>query len=196
MTAQTLLAMAGASQPSVNLASATLILIDYQNEYRSGPLQLVEIEPTIANAARLLTAARAAGTRIIHIAHQGSPGGTFDRSAPRGQIIDELAPIEGERVIEKPRPNAFSGTNLAEEVGEVDQPLIVTGCMTHMCVSSTVRAGLDLGYRSIVPGDACATRDLPTATGVIAAADLHRAELSALSDLFAWIVTTDALIGQ
>jgi hypothetical protein len=49
---------------------------------------------------------------------------------------------------------------------------------------------------AVVPGDACATRDLPTATGDIPAAELHRAELAALGDRFAWIVTVADLIGN
>ena len=196
MSAKTLLDLSGLTRPSIHLSQATIILIDYQNEYRSGPLTLTGVEPAIANAALLVTAARSAGTRIVHIAHNGSAGGTFDRTAARGAIVDELTPLASETVIEKPRPNAFSGTNLTEVVGQVDLPLIITGFMTHMCLSSTVRAALDLGYMSIVPGDACATRDLPTATGDIAAADLHRAELAALGDRFAWIVNTADLIGN
>lgn len=60
--------------------------------------------------------------------------------------------------------------------------------MTHMCVSSTVRAALDLGYRSTVIASACATRDLPDGLGgVVDAATLHRAALAALGDRFAVI---------
>jgi nicotinamidase-related amidase len=58
-----------------------------------------------------------------------------------------------------------------------------------MCVSSTVRAALDLGYGCTVVAKACATRDLPDGHGgVVAAAELHRAELVALGDRFAVVV--------
>ena len=61
--------------------------------------------------------------------------------------------------------------------------------MTHMCVSSTVRAALDLDYRCSVVAAACATRDLPDGTGgVIAADQLQRAELAALADRFATVL--------
>jgi hypothetical protein len=51
-----------------------------------------------------------------------------------------------------------------------------------------VRAALDLGYGSTVVASACATRDLPAASGgVVPAAVLHEAELAALSDRFAMI---------
>ena len=37
--------------------------------------------------------------------------------------------------------------------------------MTNMCVSSTARAALDLGYKATVAADAAATRDLPDPMG-------------------------------
>ncbi len=41
-------------------------------------------------------------------------GGLFDRDQERGRIIEAVAPVDGEAVIEKPLPNVFAGTNLAE----------------------------------------------------------------------------------
>ncbi len=68
--------------------------------------------------------------------------------------------------------------------------------MTLMCVSSTVRAALDLGYRSTVVSGAVATRDLPTTDGgVIDAGSLQTASLAALADRFAVIAASaDALV--
>ena len=58
--------------------------------------------------------------------------------------------------------------------------LVIAGFMTHMCVSSTARAALDLGYKATVAADAAATRDLPDPMGGVISADaLHRAALAA-----------------
>lgn len=191
---KTLLQLAGVTVKPPPLAEAVLVLIDIQNEYVSGPLALPGAEPAIAKAADLLARARAAGTRIIHIAHKGGAGGPFDREAHRGAIVDAVVPRDGEAVIEKPRPNSFSGTNLAEAIGTAGKPVIFAGFMTHMCVSSTVRAALDLGYPASVAADASATRDLPKpGGGVIDAASLHEAELAALADRFAGIFPVDQI---
>lgn len=191
---KTLLQLAGVTVKPPPLAEAVLVLIDIQNEYVSGPLALPGAAPAIAKAAGLLARARAAGTRIIHIAHKGGAGGPFDREASRGAIVDAVAPLDGETVIEKPRPNSFSGTNLAEAIGAAGKPVIFAGFMTHMCVSSTVRAALDLGYPATVAADASATRDLPKpGGGVISAASLHEAELAALADRFAGIFPVEAI---
>ena len=191
---QTLFALAGRIPAPSPLASSALILIDYQNEYLAGPLALPGAQAAVARAVDLVARARAAGGRIIHVAHKGAPGGLFDRGGHRGAIIAALAPIAGETVVEKPRPNAFSGTTLAELVGPAGSPVIIAGFMTHMCVSSSARAALDLGLVTTIAADACATRDLPTHDGgVIAAADLHRAELAALADRFASIADCAAI---
>jgi nicotinamidase-related amidase len=59
-----------------------------------------------------------------------------------------------------------------------------------MCVSATVRAALDLGYRTTVVADATATRDLPDlAGGVIDAAVVKRVALAELADRFAKVVS-------
>jgi nicotinamidase-related amidase len=187
-TPTTLFALAGRIPAPPRLADATLVLIDYQNEYLEGPIALPAARAAVDRAADLLARARAAGARIIHVAHKGPPGSLFDRAGARGAIIDALAPRDGETVIEKPRPNAFSGTELAAAVGAPDRPLIVIGFMTHMCVSSSVRAALDLGYATSVASDACATRDLPQpGGGIVAAGTLHEAELAALADRFAGV---------
>ena len=64
-----------------------------------------------------------------------------------------------------------------------------------MCVSSTARAALDLGYRVTIPADACATRPLPDPlTGAaISGAEIHRHALAELADRFAIVVPAAAL---
>ncbi|PKP85357.1 MAG: cysteine hydrolase [Alphaproteobacteria bacterium HGW-Alphaproteobacteria-2] len=194
---KTLLQLAGADLSPAKLREATLVLIDLQNEYLEGPLALPGAEPAIAEAARLLGAARAARTPVIHVAHKGRAGSLFDREAPRGQIVAALAPVPGEAVIEKGLPNAFAGTSLAAALTEADRKdLIVAGFMTHMCVSSTARAALDAGYRVTVIDAACATRSLPDGEGgVVDAQTLHRVSLVALSDRFAVIARDTAALG-
>lgn len=192
---QTLFAMSG-HQPAVPpLESMILVLVDCQNEYAKGMLALTDVAAATAKARILLDAARSRGLRIIHIAHKGSAGDMFDRDGWRGEIMPELAPIEGEIVIEKPRPNSFSGTTLADALGSPGQAILLAGFMTHMCISTTARAALDLGYPVTIAADACATRDLPLpGGGVVDARTLHVTELAALADRFAVIADVEAIL--
>lgn len=195
---KTLLAMAGADLTPSALSKATVVMIDAQNEYVTGAVPLTGVDSALDEGARLLDRARAAGTPIVHIAHKGAAGGPFDRDAERGQIVDRVAPHDGETVIEKPLPNAFAKTTLADALETIGREEIVfAGFMTHMCVSSSVRAALDLGYRSTIVSGACATRDLPGVTGAtVPATALHETSLAALADRFAIIAPTAADLGD
>ncbi len=193
---QTLFQLAGREPRPPRLDDATLVLIDYQNEYRDGPLRLVDADSAIARAATLLSAARGAGAKIVHVAHRGAAGGLFDRGDRRGAFIPDVAPRNGEPVVEKLRPNGFSDTALGERIGPAGTAIIIAGFMTHNCVSSTARAALDLGYAITVAGDACATRDLPSPGGTLPAQAVHEAELAALADRHACVTDVAELLRQ
>jgi nicotinamidase-related amidase len=185
---KTLLQMAGAPLEPSRFSESAVVIIDAQNEYVNGKLPLVGIAPALDNIAILLKAARAAGSPIIHVQHKGRAGGLFDPGADAFQLAPQAAQMSGEAIVEKPLPNAFAQTNLQDLlVNAGKKQLIIAGFQTHMCISSTVRAALDLGYRTTVIADAAATRDLPDPTGgpAFAAAELHRAALAGLADRFA-----------
>lgn len=86
------------------------MLIDCQQTYREGIMQLVGVEPALQEAAEPLRRFRAAGRPVIHIMHDAGPGTPYDVSAPIGQIAESVAPIEGETVIVKNYPSAFEKT--------------------------------------------------------------------------------------
>jgi nicotinamidase-related amidase len=192
--AKTLLQLSGADLNPPRLSDANLVLIDIQNEYRAGPLALPDADAAIASAARLLAHARKSGAHIFHVAHRGKPGGLFDRSAERGAIVSGVAPLGDEPVIEKELPNAFAGTDLQARLAASGRKnVILAGLMTHMCISSSARAALDLGFRITIDAASCATRDLPDGRGgVIAAATVHEVALVELSDRFAVIARDGA----
>jgi nicotinamidase-related amidase len=195
MTAKTLLQLAGADLNPPRLSDACLVMIDLQNEYLSGPLALPDAQAAAANAAQLLARARQQGAAIFHIAHRGKAGGMFDRAAERGAIIASVAPQAAEPIIEKELPNAFAGTDLQAQLAATGRKnIVLAGFMTHMCVSSTARAALDLGFRTTVDAESCATRDLPDGRGgIIAARTIHDIALAELSDRFALIARGKAL---
>ena len=185
---KTLLQMAGAPLEPGKFSESAVVIIDAQNEYVNGKLPLVGVNPALHNIAILLKSARAAGAPIIHIQHKGRAGGLFDPGADAFKLAPQAASAAGEAIVEKPLPNAFAQTNLQELVAKTGRKqLIIAGFQTHMCISSTVRAALDLGYRTTVVSDAAATRDLPDPTGgpAFAADTLHRAALAGLADRFA-----------
>ena len=188
---KTLMQIAGAPTQPGPLAASALILIDHQMEYLTGRLPLAGFAEAVAEAGTLLALARANGVPVFHVVHHGKPGSAlFDPSGPGVAIVPALAPAEGETVLVKSLPNGFGGTELYKLLQETGRThLIVAGFATHMCLSTTVRAALDLGYPTTVVAGATATRDLPDPLGaVIPAETLRRAELAALADRFAVVV--------
>ena len=69
MSPKTLREVSGLGSQPASLKGSALIMIDLQNTYREGVMRLTDVEPAIAEAARLLVRARDAGIPIFHIQH-------------------------------------------------------------------------------------------------------------------------------
>ena len=190
MAPKTLRDLSGLGTQPPALHEAALVMIDCQNTYREGVMQLAGVEAALVEARRLLQRARAAGIPVFHIRHDAGPGSPYDLTQRIGQISDEVAPRDGEAVITKRHPNAFVQTGLEQHLHAAGVTnLILAGFMTHMCVNSTARGAFNLGFRPTVVAGATATRDLPGLDGgVIPAAAMQAASLAALCDLFAVVV--------
>ena len=186
----TLRSLAGLPTEPVALAESALVMIDCQNTYTRGPMELVGVQAALDQAAELLDRARSAVIPILHIQHDDGEGGLYDVRAENGAIVDRVAPRAGEPVVVKKFPNAFVGTDLHERLTGGPQNLLLAGFMTHMCVNSTARGAFNLGYAPMVVAAATATRSLPGLGGDVSADALQAASLAGIADLFAVVVPT------
>ncbi len=186
-TLRSLLQLPTEPQP---LSKSALILIDCQNTYREGVMQLEGVEPALKECAALLARARDAGAPVIHIQHDAGPGSPYDTKAHIGSIADVVAPKAGEKIITKAYPSSFEKTDLDQELKRLGvTDLVIAGFMTHVCVNSTSRAAFNLGYCPTVVASATATRSLPNPIGNdLPAQEVHEAALAALADIFAIVV--------
>jgi nicotinamidase-related amidase len=186
---ETLRALAGLPAEPASLADSTLILIDCQNTYTRGVMELEGVQAALDETATLLDRARTAGIPIIHIQHNDGPGSLYDIEGESGAIVAQVAPREGEPVVVKQYPNSFVGTDLEERLKALDATnLVLAGFMTHMCVNSTARGAFNLGYAPTVVAAATATRALPGVDTTVSAAQMQAASLAAVADLFAIVV--------
>lgn len=197
MSSTTLREVIGLPSDLPRLADATLVLIDYQNTYRTGVMALPGADQALAAGAHLLERARDAGARVIHVVNDGGPGSPYDIRAEIGAISPEVAPRDGEPVVVKTFPNSFHQTDLQEVLTGMNAgpDLVLAGFMTHMCVMFTAQGAFNLGYRPTVVADACATRPLSGPYGAPLAADtMHATALTTIGDLFGLVApTADAL---
>lgn len=186
----TLREIVGLGQQAAPLKDSALVMIDCQNTYRSGIMQLTGVEQALQEAQKLLHMARALKIPVFHIRHDAGPGTPYDVNAPIGAIADEVAPVAGEAVITKHYPNAFIQTDLDAQLKAASvKNLVLAGFMTHMCINSTAHGAFNLGYNVAVVASATATRPLQAANGkVLSAQEVHDGAIASTRDLYAAII--------
>ncbi len=151
---------------------------------------------------RLVQAFRKAGRPVVHIIHVLKPdysdaafpywrrppviGKEFIFEGTWGaKIIDELTPLPIENVVIKKGYDGFANTPMVALLRNLDvNTCVVTGIAAGVCVTSTVRGGVEYNYRMIVVSDAIA--DLQK--------ELHETALSMLTRGFAEARTTKEII--
>lgn len=189
MSTTTLRELNGLDQTPASLSRSTLILIDYQNTYTQGVMELEGWSPALNAAAELLSNARAAGTKVIHIVNDGGAGTPYDIQNHIGKIHASVAPMAGEPVVVKTAPNGFLDTDLAQHIDAAgNKSLIIAGFMTHMCVTFTAEGAFLRGNTLTVVADACATRAIQTSVSHVSASSLHNAALATITDLYGVVV--------
>lgn len=162
---------------------------------------------TIPYVKRLAEAFRKAQKPVIYIAHVVKPDysdaqfpywriGVPETTSNRtfivegtwgSQIVDELKPHQGEHLIIKKGFGGFSNTPLDTILRNMGiTTCVVSGVTTCVCVSTTVRGGVELNYRMILVRDAVAE----------GYRENHEAELKTLGRLFADVKTTDEVVAM
>lgn len=190
MTAsKTLREIVGLGQRPALLKDSTLVMIDCQNTYRAGIMQLTGVEDAIVECRKLLQMARNLNVPVFHVQHDAGVGSPYDVRAEIGAISSEVAPVPGEPVITKNYPNAFVQTDLDQQLKAVGtRQIILAGFMTHMCINSTAHGGFNLGYAVTVVASATATRPLQAADGkILTAQQVQDAAIASTRDLYAAI---------
>ena len=189
MPRTTLRRLNGFDDTPAKLAESTLVLVDYQNTYTTGVMELDGWQAALDAAAQLLARARQEGTKVIHVVNDGGEGTPYDVRAEIGAIHPSVAPVDGEPVVVKKVPNAFVGTDLAEHVDAAgNSDLVIAGFMTHMCVAFTAQGAFLRGNRPTVVADASATRALPVAGLELDAHQVHYSALATIADLYGVVV--------
>lgn len=125
--------------------------------------------PVIANAAKLLNAARSSGAFVAH-ARADHPPDTkalnisdaenrpplITRGTPEAEIVRELAPRAGEHQVRKRRWSAFHDTDLHNALhARGVETIILCGGSTEIGIASTAYAARDLDYNVVIVSDAC-----------------------------------------
>jgi nicotinamidase-related amidase len=100
-------------------------------------------------------AKRNRGNPSIRIGDVGPMGRVLIVGEPGTAILDQLKPLPGEIVIEKPGKGAFYATRLGDDLKRLGaQQLVFAGVTTEVCVQTTMREANDRGYECLLAEDA------------------------------------------
>jgi len=146
-------------------ATTALVVIDMQNDFvkEGGSLQVPDAQGTIATIQGLIEQARDSGARVVY--SQDTHGeddpefAIWPEHAREGtwgwEIVEELAPLEDEVVLRKPRYDAFYRTDLEELLEEWDtRTLVICGTVANICVHYTAASAALRWYDVVIPRDA------------------------------------------
>jgi ureidoacrylate peracid hydrolase len=164
-------------------SSTAVVLIEYQNDFTSegGVLHeavapVMERTQMLANTRAVVDAAHTAGATVMHAPIMFAPGYGEISSHPYGilkgvvdgnafvkgswgaAIVDDLAPVDGDIVVEGKRGlDTFASTNLDFMLRSKGITTIALGgFLTNCCVESTMRTGYENGYHVITLTDCLA----------------------------------------
>jgi nicotinamidase-related amidase len=101
------------------------------------------------------------------------------------EVVDEIAPLPGEHVIDKYGYGGFSRTSLHDVLrSHRVESVIITGTVTQVCVEDTARQAFDHGYRTTIVSDAVSSRS----------PERHRITLDTFESHYGWVLTTDRML--
>lgn len=204
-----------ASEPSdlsLPIDETALLSIDVQNTYMTPSDDPVERERwapfyermhkiVIPRTAKLQNSFRQHGMDVLHARiacllesgkdrslSQKKPGWNYlllPKEREDAQIVEELAPREGEIVVTKTTDSALTGTNLRLVLHNMGiKNVVLTGIFTDQCISSTVRSLADESFNVILVEDCCAA----------GTDELHRKELEILNMIYCHVISSSELM--
>jgi len=179
-----------------------LLVIDAQESFRARPDEwAATANPAVLeNIARLVERSRAAGDAIVWVTHaEPGSGGVFDPALGHVRVVSELQPRDGEIQVTKTSINAFTTTNLHQQLMRLGvRRVVISGIRTEQCCETTARVASDLGFEVEFVTDATTTSAISAGAGYAAVSgeDLMRRTESILGARgFATIVSTAQRLG-
>lgn len=175
-----------------------LIVIDAQNEYFEGPLEIRHPSDSLPRIVAAIDAATAAGVPIVVVQHDSGEGApVFNPATDRYLLHPEIAQRQNDdwHGIVKQYSSAFPGTGLLDWLRARDLDTItLVGYMTNNCILATAAEAETHHLAVEVMADATGAISIANAAGSADAKTVHTTLMTVLHSNFAAVATTDAWV--
>ena len=188
-------------------AACAVLVIDMQHDYCSPGYYLDKagfdtrrLSKPIEPIRNLLNVARRRGIQVIYTRHgrlpsnpaEESPPSSFPKVAlagrPGWQIVPELSPVPEDIIVAKSTCGAFVSGKLHRILrNKAIRHLAFCGNTIDVCVHSTLRAAVDLGYECLLLSDCCAAVNDGLHTWAIESVKIEYGVFGTVSDSSAFI---------
>lgn len=148
---------------------------------------------------RLVDAARAGGDLVVWVLHsEPGSGGSFDPELGEVRLMRELDRRPEEPLVVKTSVNAFTSTNLQQQLTQQGiHELVICGIRTEQCCETTTRHASDLGWQVDYVTEATLTFDMVQPDGrPLPAADIMARTATVLQDRFATVCSVEQALAH
>ena len=184
-------------EKSMSTPRRALVLVDVQQQYFSGPLEIQypKHQESLPMIVKAIDAAAAAGIPIAAIQH--SEGESAPVFAPGTPEFDLHPDVEARRTaswkeVIKQYGSVYAGTDLAGWLGKHDVDTVtLVGYMTNNCILASAVEAEFLGFTTEVLSDATGAINLVNDAGAADARTVHTTLMALLNSNWAAVASTD-----
>lgn len=127
---------------------------------------LYAFDTFIGRTVRLVDTARKNSIEVIFVQHDAGLDSGMSIGDENFEIIDQIAPKEGEKVFIKTINSCFGNNEFKEYVENLDDKrLMIVGLQTNYCIDCTVKSAFERGFEVIIPEGTNSTFDNDYMTG-------------------------------
>ncbi len=135
------------------ISSYALLVIDVQNGLFNKSIPIYKADQLLSNILTLVSKAHQKLIPVIYIQHAND--NTLALESENWQLHPSIVPTKADILVQKKHGNAFENTELQSILqSRTVNSLVITGLVTHGCVKATSLGALELGYKTILVGDA------------------------------------------
>lgn len=182
--------------------ATALLVIDAQESFRQRPDEWAATAnpDAVDNISRLVDHAREIGDQVVWVTlSEPGSGGVFDPVNGFVRVISDLDPQGDEIAVTKTTVNAFTSTDLEEQLRQLGVGrVVVCGIRTEQCCETTARMASDLGFAVEFVTDATTTSAIEANDGLAAVSGdeiMRRTESILAAREFATVIRTSDRVG-